>query len=248
MHDPFPDGMLDDIDKFFALESTRKPGLDIYPSVFETALFFPLQRQRELEAMIQEARRVDPRVIMEIGADKGGGVYHWCKCLSPEIIIASEIRGTPYASRFETHFPRIQFYWMRGSRDREGFGDLKKWLHQRMEFIDVLFIDGDKDGFMEDFITYRPFMNPRGVVFLHDINILGFGHTTAMHQAFLDLQSKGYQTREIIDVSDTHRSLQLEKLGHPPANPHEGWLRHWRGKSCGVGVIYMPEHPGPEGK
>jgi hypothetical protein len=247
---PFPEGMLEDIEKFFALECTREPGKDLYPSVFETALFFPLQRQAELAEMMREARRVKPRVVMEIGTDKGGGLYHWCKCLpTVEDVIACEIRGLPYAELFEKNFPRIRFTWMPFSSRKYTtpsaiVGSINAIQNKECDPIDCLFIDGDKSSFVSDFLAYSPLMSPSGIVFMHDIKDSG----TPMRDAFEWCKKQGYRTREIIDVSDTHKTLRLAERGLPPANPHEGWLRHWKGTSCGVGVIYMPEHLGPEGK
>src|SRR5688572_14395248 len=123
MDAPFPAEMMASIERFFKeVHPTLSWGQDVYPEVFETELFFPLQRQRELARMMQVARTVgghtcptcggdgqetfiklpeDPRpkgttqrcsqckgfgkvgggptTVMEIGADKGGGLYHWCR-------------------------------------------------------------------------------------------------------------------------------------------------------------------------
>jgi predicted O-methyltransferase YrrM len=241
MDAPFPDGMLKDIEEFFALESTRPPGLDLYPSVFETALFFPLQRQAELAEMMREARRVSPRVVMEIGADKGGGLYHWCKCLpTVEEVVACEIRGLPYAGLFERNFKDLTFHWFPEPSLKAAFKVERALAGQK---VDCLFIDGDKGAFPLDFAAYRPLMSPAGVVFMHDVQ-----DRSPMRDAFLACKAAGYRTREIVDVRDYKASADRERHGHPPANAHEGWLRYWRGTGCGVGVIYMPEHPGFGGK
>lgn len=230
MDAPFPDGMMEDIEKFFALECTRSPGLDVYPSVFETALFFPLQRQAELAEMMREARKVSPRVVMEIGTDKGGGLYHWCKCLpTVRYVIACEIRGCPYKHLFEKNFPAIKFTWL----ERASLPPPKCPYP-----IDCLFIDGDKAGFALDFAAYRSLMSERGVVFLHDIQ-----DRSPMRDTFLACKAAGYKTKEIIDTSDYKRVLGYPVKGRE-MTPHEAWLRYWRGTSCGVGCVYMPEHPG----
>ncbi len=236
MDDKFPPGMIEEIERFLA-DDREPPGLDLYPKVFETQLFFPLQRQAEMRRMIQLARTVKPKIVMEIGADKGGSLYHWCKCLpTVHTVIACEIRGTPYESIFEKVFPQIKFTWFPGSsRDKT----LLKYLHnpilKQQVFIDVLFIDGDKGAFLEDFDAYLPLMNPTGVVFMHDINEGG----SAMRRAFETIKGRGYRTEDIIDVSDSDAAVARERAGTPPASPHEAWLRHWHGRSCGVGVIWM---------
>ena len=257
MDAPFPTGMTSCIEKFFReVHPTLKPGQDIYQEVFDTDLFFPLQRQAELVWMIRQARKVQPKVVMELGADKGGGLYHWCQCL-PTVnrVIASEIRGTPYEKEFEKAFPDKCFLWIRQSLD--GFGPrmvetavktglpgieichpsgvVERKPTWKKGGIDVLFIDGDKSAFLADFDAYLPLMSPTGVVFMHDINEQG----SPMLRAFETVAARGYRVEKYIDTSDTARALNREQHGFTPRNSHEGWLRHWKGRSCGVGAIWM---------
>lgn len=224
MDDPFPVGMVEEIEKFLATDSQRPPGKDIYEEVFNTSMFFPLQRQQELIQMIRIARAINPRTVMEIGADKGGGLYHWCKSLTTvKNVIACEIRGCPYQHAFNKTFPHINFFWMeRASLPPPRLPELQ---------IDVLFIDGDKSFMVADFDAYLPMMNPRGVVFIHDIQ-----DSPGPRDAFLNIKARGYRTHAIINTDDY---LKLRGKTEPPATAHEGWLRHWRGRSCGVGVVYL---------
>ena len=233
--DEFPDGMLSEIALFLAHDCERSAGMDLYLDVFRTNFFFPLQRQGELAAMMRLARVVEPKVVMEIGADKGGSLYHWCKCLpTVKRVIACEIRGTPYARFFSEAFPHIQFCWLSASSyDYRTVTGVRTWLGG--DPIDCLFIDGDKGAFDVDFDCYtRRFPMANNLVFMHDIQdeLPGnafwrcaepYGHTT------------------VIDLADTQVAMKRAKEGLPVANPHEGWLRHWEGRSCGLGVIYLKE-------
>lgn len=233
MDEPFPAQMMPDIERFFESEHTREPGLDLYPDVFDAGLFFPLQRPEELRKMIQIARTRNPQVIYEIGADKGGGLYHWCKCF-PDVkrVIACEIRGTPYRYLFEKAFPHIDFLWLEASSyDPDTVSTIDKWLGK--DLIDILFIDGDKSWFDKDFDTMQPYMKHNGIVFMHDIQ------DRPPVEAFESVIKRGYLSERVIDKSDTHASLERQKAGIPPSSLHEGWLRHWKGASCGVGVIYL---------
>lgn len=235
----FPPGMVAEIESFLSREASREPGHDIYDDVFLTAHMFPLQRQQELIQMIRLARSVEPRVVMEIGADKSGGFYHWIKCL-PTVkgLIACEIRGTPYSKQFEKAFPDHDFLWLPGSSTDPAH---VQWVNEflddnefgRASSIDVLFIDGDKGGTMADFNAYRHFMNEAGVVFIHDVSEPGHPRDT-----FVEL-GKTYRTQLIHDISDTSKALARQAKGLPPSCAHEGWLRHWKGRSCGVGVVFM---------
>lgn len=190
-----------------------------------------------------------PATVMEIGADKGGGVWSWCHELPVHNMIACEKRGTPYAEAFEAAFPAIDFHWVDlSSQDPFAVRGIERWLGKRR--IDVMFIDGDKGAMLKDFHTYLPLMNPQGVVFFHDINERG-----PMRDAFEDVkmanrfQLHSYKTEEIIDKSDWLAVLKKEaehvRQGaslndmHKLFTPHENWLRHWAGRSCGVGVVWL---------
>lgn len=233
----WPDGFLELAEQFLADDHLRLPWLDIYPEVFATPLFFPLQRQRELAAMMRIARSISPVTVMEIGADKGGGLYHWCKCL-PTVrrVIACEIGGLPYAHLFERTFPYLKFHWFEGSSySPEIVAGVKLRLGQSGRGIDCLFIDGDKLAFLRDFDAYLSLMSPGGIVFMHDVQDREPG------RAFDQAASRGYRTELILDTTDSREAMAREEAGIPSTGPHEAWLRHWRGASCSVGVIYLGE-------
>lgn len=234
---PFPEAMLPNIEEFFQSEHTREEGLNLYEDVFDTNLFFPLQRKRELVKMVEEARQVRPYTIMEIGTDKGGGFYHWCKCFPEAInLIACEYRGLPYAEEFEAAFPGKDFFWMEGSsRDKNNLTDLEDWL--RGEKIDVLFIDGEKTCFKQDFLTYLPLMNPEGIVFMHDVH----EDSSPMREAFEYVCKRyNYRNKIILDNSEVREAAKKDPETER-VTPYEHWLRYWMGRSCGVGVIYLGE-------
>lgn len=225
----FPKGMVEEWEAFLAADKTP-PGLDVYDAVFETGLCFPLQRKAELRRMIEVARSVEPKTVMEIGADKGGGLYHWCKIPTVRNVIACEIRGTPYIDAFRRAFPDLQLMaFGRSSLDPTVWGAVS----HNCGLIDVLFIDGDKTKFVEDFDAYLPLMNPRGVVFMHDITDREPG------RAFEAVQSRGYRTEWIVDRSEAFEAVSREERGVEATTAHEAWLRHWKGGSCGVGVIWL---------
>lgn len=225
VYEDYPQNMVAEIEHFLSTESSRANyyGPSIFEGVYRSNLFFPLQRRLEMARMLEIAERVRPQVIMEIGCDKGGSLYHWSK-LRPQLMIACEIRGIPYQSAFAKAFPNVQFAWMeRSSRPAPNL---------KMK-INVLFIDGDKSAMLEDFDAYLPLMHSKGVVFLHDIQDGG------PRRAFELIKGRGYRTEMIIDITESTEALARAEAGVPPANPHEAWLRHWRGRSCGVGVVYL---------
>jgi predicted O-methyltransferase YrrM len=219
---PFPDYMLDCWKKFLADDAKRPAGQDLYQELYDTDLCFPLQRQREQISMVQIARRRKPKTVLEIGADKGGGLYCWAKCItSVERIIACEIRGLPYKEMFEAAFPNILWEWWPCSSDRMVLRGP----------IDVAFIDGDKGRMLGDFLDVRPHMSKDSVAFLHDVQDYG-----GPAEALSELGRHGYKTRRIVDSAD----YTIEMLRSTAPTPHGNWLRHWAGTSCGVGVVCVP--------
>lgn len=232
---PFPKGMVEWISEFLVADANRTTGLDSYDEIFNSPVMFPLQRRLELEEMIRTARSINPKVVMEIGADKAGSLYHWCKCLpTVERVIACEIRGTPYMHDFEKAFPHIEFFWCEGSSyDPNAVRPIKYWLREGLpDSIDILFIDGDKSHFDTDFHCYRSLMSRDGIVFMHDIS------HDPMKSVFESL--RGEYRSEIIHITTEGREAQQrEKDGIPATTAYEAWLRYWGESSCGVGVLYM---------
>lgn len=228
---PFPPSMRGDWEKFFKdthpniVRDGYKP---LYPDFFETDLA-PLQYKHELAEMVSIAHKQMPLTIMEIGCDRCSGFYHWCMIPNVCKVIGSEIRGTPYSDLFEKNFPAIDFCWIGDSRKQEDLNKIEAFLEG--DTIDILFIDGDKCFYREDFDTYLPVMNPKGLVFLHDI-VDGYPK-----EVFEELQ-KEYATRTIRNAS-AYAHFRAE--GRAPANTYEEWLNVWKGTSCGVGVVYLQD-------
>ena len=228
----WPIGIVEEIDAFLKVE--RPIGEDVCDDVFLTEHFFPLQRKEELRRMVQIARGRPHDVVMEIGADKGGGVYHWCQCLSPRRVAVCDIRGVPYRAAFSRAFPDVHFLWLAcSSRDELALASVDEWLCGSK--IDVLFIDGEKSRMYEDFLEYAPRVTSGGTVFVHDIQD-DYGRE-AFSKMKCDVRARS--TEEIVLLQDSMEAAQRERDGLPCVNSYEGWLRHWKGASCGVGVVYL---------
>lgn len=232
MDDPFPPTMMPGIRDFFRdVHPHLPPGQAAYPEVFHHHAFYPLQRMKEARRMIEIAAAIRPRTVMEIGADKGGGLYHWCQVPTVTHVIGCEVRGTPYAAEFEQGFPGRRFLWLpQSSYEARTVSLVRTWLGARK--IDCLFIDGEKTQFLTDFKAYRPLMSRDGIVFLHDIT------ESPMRDVFLEL-ARSHRSEEIVNREESEAAVERAKLKLPVGSPYEGWLRHWHGRSCGVGVIYL---------
>ncbi len=230
---PLPEGLAEAWSVFLSEEHQPE-------DVFRENMLFPLQRVNEWRQMMDVARSVNPRTVMEIGADKGGSLWTWLRCL-PDVdrCVACEIRGTPYAEVFESAFPNLEFCWQqRSSLEWDAVSSVAHWLREtcteeRTPKIDVLFIDGDKSRFEEDFDLWRPLVSNQGVVFMHDVTDRSPG------EAFKNVIRRGYRSQTIFCTDEVAASLLRENAGILPLHAHDAWLRHWRGRSCGVGVIFM---------
>lgn len=219
MDDPFPAGMMEEWRAFLSQERQLS-------DVFATQLLFPLQRQRENAAMLRLASRAE--AVMEVGADKGGSVWLWCKALkSLRYMIACEVRGCPYKQLMEVAFPHISFMWVEeSSLNVRAVSRVRSWVAHSQP-LDALFIDGDKSHFDDDFDNYRSCVSDTSLVFMHDVC------DEPMKSQYASVLRRGYQSSLIVDHSE------VDELIAQPANPHEAWLHHWGKRSCTVGVVHM---------
>lgn len=144
----FPEGLLDEWRR--VLSFPREQRLD---ALF-AGVAFPLQRRRELTAMVELIAEKRPFSYMEIGADKGGTLFHVLMgCPTVKVAVAVEPRGCPYRELFEAAFPRVLFTWHECRSEEVG--------PQRVE---ALFIDGDKCRFKQDFERF-----PAQLALFHDV-------------------------------------------------------------------------------
>lgn len=234
MDAPLPEGLVDAWISYLGNDNQRPRGESLYHEVFDHPILFPLQRKAETSKMIRLAQSLRPKVIYEIGSDKGGSVYHWVKGV-PTIkrMISCEIRGVPYMHAFNGAFGDVDFLWMAESSYADTTIDrVKTWLGD--DKIDILFIDGDKGAFLKDFWAYHPMMATDGVVMMHDVV------DEPMKSAFNSV-SELYSNIHIRDISEVSEIIERENASIPPASSYEGWLRYWKERSCSVGVVFLGE-------
>lgn len=229
MDAPLPDNLVTAWEQFFAANP-----LDYSTAIFNDGTLFPLQRKNEMVEMLRVASTINPKTIMEIGADKAGSLFHWMMLPTVRNIIACEIRGTPYDALFRAKAPHLDFLCLpQSSYSPETVDQVRIWLDLRDKAaIDVLFIDGDKSMFETDFYTYLPLLSKKSIVFFHDIQ------DRAPGMAF-ERVSAHYPSDRVVNTDESAIACEKERAGIPCSSAHESWLRHWRGRSCGVGVIYV---------
>lgn len=195
----------------------------------------PLQRYKEWRQMVQTSDLHKPSVVCEIGASRGGGLAGWAHTLPTISRIASyEINGFPYADLFAERFPRVDWNLVHGSSiELNNINHTKRWLNG--DRIDALFVDGQKTGgaFTKDFHNHLPLMAPNGIVFMHDIQSTAAKDWRAIEESSL------YRTARIIDTSESLAAIQRDISGVQPHTDYEKWLRHWKGRSAGVGAVFL---------
>lgn len=246
---PIPDNIVPLWEEFFSRPQTTTGNL--WPALFSSDLF-PLQRGLELGRLLKLAKDFKPKTIMDIGSDKGSTLFHFLTGFKPRNAIACEIRGTPYDKLFERQLsdPKrgieqgegryefrgsTRFLWLQeSSLNDQAFEKVKRFLASTTESgkIDFLFIDGDKSYFDVDFDLYRPLVSDTGLICMHDITDPKPG------ESYRKIRERGYRTFDILDTTEAQEMLYRE-----PRNSYEAWLKHWTGRSCGVGCIFMEGGP-----
>jgi cephalosporin hydroxylase len=170
-----------------------------------------------------------PKIVCDIGSDKGGNAFLWCKNLTTvKKAVFIEYRGVPFAKEISEMFPHIEFLFIQGSSyDPQNVDSVKKFLGT--DRIDFLFIDGDKTAFAKDFYNFKPMVKSGGIACMHDIN----GEPP---EDDFKMVSKTEKTFTIIDGSEYDEWVAS---GKKPTSAWESWLEYWKKSSCGVGVIQL---------
>jgi cephalosporin hydroxylase len=127
-----------------------------------------LQKGAELASFLALAMDVNPRTVVEIGADTGGTLWAWqqlgCR------VVAVTLPDGPYgsAARVQVNDHGCEVIYG-DSHDPETVARLEQVLAGTP--VDVLFIDGDHtfQGVKSDFEMYRHLVRPGGLIAFHDI-------------------------------------------------------------------------------
>jgi cephalosporin hydroxylase len=149
--------------------ANRFSGIGLYKSIR------PYQVHQEISALFDIVKKMKPRVVCEIGSDKGGTLYLWSKVIPDDgMLIGIDLPRlyrkslNRFTRRFVKEGQRIHFI-RQDSHSLECFNRLKTVLNGKK--IDFLFIDGDHsyEGVKQDFQLYSPLVRKGGIVGFHDI-------------------------------------------------------------------------------
>jgi len=124
------------------------------------------QHRHELQWLIAQVNKINPKVIVEIGVERGGTTSLWRRVFDYELMIGIDIRDHKHEIKFD------------GTQDKFILGNsllsntkskLIKGLGRRK--IDFLFIDGSHNYFdvKNDYYMYKDLVRKGGLIAFHDI-------------------------------------------------------------------------------
>jgi cephalosporin hydroxylase len=177
---------------------------------------------REFAQLVSLLRERRLKTVVEIGSDRGGTLYAWCRLAEPDALIVSiDLPGGAFGRGQVELATLAQKYAQPGqslnclagdSHDPAIYRQLLELLGKTP--IDFLMIDGDHtyEGVKRDFELYSPMVSPGGVIAFHD---------TLPHEPssgcevdrFWKEVSRHYQTREFVDPFDDRGRGQWGGIG-----------------------------------
>jgi 23S rRNA U2552 (ribose-2'-O)-methylase RlmE/FtsJ len=185
-----------------------------------------VQKVSELSPLISLLKKRKLRTLVEIGTQKGGTLYAWCKIAEPDALIVSiDLPGGPFGGgyslvemkKFRAFKRKNQtMYLLRKDSHKKSTKDalLRKIKGRK---IDFLFIDGDHRyrGVKKDWTLYAPLVKRNGVIAFHDILFHPEMPRCKVDRLWNEIKRQ-YQNNEFIDKYNDR-----------------GW-----GQWGGIGVIY----------
>ena len=138
----------------------------------------PSQVVAEIRSLFDMVRELKPKIVCEIGTDKGGTLYLWCRASESDALILS--LDLPSRKRYSERRRRLYAQFKKCKSQTLDFvaGDShsaisKEQVSEKLgdRKIDFLFIDGDHtyEGVKKDFLIYSKFVRKGGLIAFHDI-------------------------------------------------------------------------------
>ncbi len=184
------------------------------------------QKITELSPLISLLKKRKLNTVVEIGTEKGGTLYAWCRIAMPDaVIISIDLPGGPFGGgytlqdvkKFRKYKKEKQkLYFLRKDSHKQ---DTKKELMKKLNGrkIDFLMIDGDHryTGVRRDWQMYSLLVKQNGIIAFHDILFHPKIPECKVERLWNEIKDN-YKHREFIDKADDR-----------------GW-----GQWGGIGVIY----------
>ena len=142
----------------------------------------PNQKPAEIIWLLQLLAEARPKVVLEIGTDRGGTLFLWTRIASPDaLLVTVDIR--PMVGRLGrlSPFALVRTSFGRGSQRIELVDDVDSRSDETLDRVrrvlgdrpaDFLFIDGDHryESVSRDFELYTSLVRPGGIVAFHDVS------------------------------------------------------------------------------
>ena len=142
----------------------------------------PNQKEPEILWLLDRLAEAPPKVVLEIGTDRGGTLFLWARVASPDaVLVTVDVRKmvgrlgrfSPFAlvrTSFARERQRIELIDGMYSHDQRTIDRVREALDDRP--VDFLFIDADHsyEAVRRDFELYEPLVRPGGIVALHDVS------------------------------------------------------------------------------
>ena len=125
--------------------------------------------QQELRYIIDKVGKINPKIILEVGIDRGYSLEVWQKAFNPVKLIGIDTEHKiPEDLQDELNAEII----IGDSHHLRAFEAVTDKLDRQQ--IDFLFIDGDHTeyGVEADVIMYTPFVRKGGIIVLHDACVM----------------------------------------------------------------------------
>jgi predicted O-methyltransferase YrrM len=170
------------------------------------------QKITELSPLISLLKKRKLKTIVEIGTERGGTLYAWCKIAQPDaMIISIDLPGGAFGGgyslsdvkKFRKYKRKNQtLYFLRKDSHKQA---TKKELMKKLngQKIDFLMIDGDHryTGVKKDWQLYAPLVKQNGLIALHDILFHPKVPECKVDKLWKEIKTN-YKHREFIDRGD----------------------------------------------
>jgi predicted O-methyltransferase YrrM len=169
----------------------------------------PIQRPREILALLRILKQARPQRILEIGTASGGTLFLFTRIAAADAqLVSIDLPGGPGGGGYPSwKIPLFQAFPLPGQRlelirddshDPAVLSRVAELVGDRG--LDFLFIDGDHsyDGVKRDFEMYGALINPAGLIAFHDIDfgpdVRRFWDEVKVGRRFQEIRDDGGQT------------------------------------------------------
>jgi len=135
-----------------------------------------VQCKSEFEELTEIVKSINPKLILEIGAERGGSFQRWVDLLNDGVAVCIDTDDKIIWDKFDKGGNMV-FHLKGKSQDEKTldiFNSFINTLPPQYDFdkISFLYIDGDHsyDGVKRDFINYSKYLRKGGIISFHDIN------------------------------------------------------------------------------